>query len=388
MCSVPTETDSLSYTLYFRLGSGTIDSDYRNNRNVLSSLRNSIDSIGRNNISRIVIRSYASPDGGLQFNERLSSERAQSARKLIADVLHSSSVTFCVESEGESWEGLKQLVSSDEKLSAGQKTQALKILNGSESSGFKKAALKRLPCYGYLHTTYYSRLRNSIVCAFYTRKEKEVADTSTVVGPIIENDTIPATPIYNSGSESEKTETQTVSPKSKSGLLLAVKTNLLYDVLLVPNIGIELPLGENWSVSTDWMYAWWRNNNRHNYWRIYGGELEARRWFGKEGRRALTGHHLGVYGQMLTYDFEHGGKGYLGDRWSYAAGLAYGYSMPIARRLNLDLCLGVGYMGGKYKEYVPIDECYVWQASKNRHFIGPTKAEVSLVWLLGKGGGR
>lgn len=87
---------------------------------------------------------------------------------------------------------------------------------------------------------------------------------------------------------------------------------------------------------------------------------------------------------MLTYDFEWGGTGYLGDKWSYAAGAAVGYSKNIAKNLNLDFTLGVGYLTGEYMEYKPIDNCYVWQATKQRHWIGPTKAEVSLVWLLGR----
>ena len=40
---------------------------------------------------------------------------------------------------------------------------------------------------------------------------------------------------------------------------------------------------------------------------------------------------------------------------------------------------------GEYKEYIPIDECYVWQVTKRRRWFGPTKLEVSLVWLLGRG---
>ena len=47
--------------------------------------------------------------------------------------------------------------------------------------------------------------------------------------------------------------------------------------------------------------------------------------------------------------------------------------------------IGVGYFGGEYKEYIPQDDCYVWQATKDRNWVGPTKAEVSLVWLLGRG---
>lgn len=37
---------------------------------------------------------------------------------------------------------------------------------------------------------------------------------------------------------------------------MAVKTNMLYDVLLVPNIGIEFHLGKGWSLGGNWMYAW------------------------------------------------------------------------------------------------------------------------------------
>jgi hypothetical protein len=34
---------------------------------------------------------------------------------------------------------------------------------------------------------------------------------------------------------------------------------------------------------------------------------------------------------------------------------------------------------------LPIDDCYVWQTTKNRRWFGPTKLEVTLVWLLGRG---
>jgi hypothetical protein len=41
-------------------------------------------------------------------------------------------------------------------------------------------------------------------------------------------------------------------------------------------------------------------------------------------------------------------------------------------------------MGGEYKEYTHMDDCYVWQVTKSRHLIGPTKAEISLVWIIGR----
>lgn len=167
---------------------------------------------------------------------------------------------------------------------------------------------------------------------------------------------------------------------------MAVKTNMLYDLAIVPNIGVEFYLGKNFSIAGNWMYSWWKSDPKAWYWRTYGGDLAVRWWFGQAAeKKPLTGHHVGVYGQIVTYDFETGGRGYLGDRWSYAGGVEYGYSLPIARRLNIDFNLGVGYLGGEFKEYLPIDGHYVWQVTKQRHWFGPTKAEISLVWLLGRG---
>ena len=172
----------------------------------------------------------------------------------------------------------------------------------------------------------------------------------------------------------------------KKPFYLAARTNMLYDLALVPHVGVDIYLGKNFSLSGNWMYSWWKNDNIHWYWRTYGGDAGIRYWFGKAANaKPLTGHHVGLYGQIITYDFELGGRGYLGDRWTYGGGLEYGYSLPIAKRLNIDFNLGFGYLGGEFKEYLPIDGHYVWQATKRRQYIGPTKGEISLVWQIGRG---
>lgn len=33
-------------------------------------------------------------------------------------------------------------------------------------------------------------------------------------------------------------------------------------------------------------------------------------------------------------------------------GVAYGYSLPVGHRFNVDFTLGIGYLGGLYKEYI------------------------------------
>lgn len=168
------------------------------------------------------------------------------------------------------------------------------------------------------------------------------------------------------------------------GFAMAIRTNMLYDALLVPNLGAEFSLGRGWSLGADGLYAWWSNDTRHRYWRIAGGELTLRRYFRSPRRGTrLSGHHLGLYGQAFKYDFEFGGKGDMSD-FTYGGGLEYGYSLPVGRRINIDFTIGVGFLRGKYKEYEPMDGHYVWQKTSIRNFFGPTRAEVSLVWLLGR----
>jgi hypothetical protein len=65
-------------------------------------------------------------------------------------------------------------------------------------------------------------------------------------------------------------------------------------------------------------------------------------------------------------------------------GLDYGYSFPIASGLNLDLEIGLGYLGGKYYEYVVQDGHHTWRGTVKRAWMGPTKLGASLVWLIKK----
>lgn len=225
--------------------------------------------------------------------------------------------------------------------------------------------------YMYMYKHLFPELRSSTVKIWYeAAREKVVTDTLRIHtrDTLYLHDTIAIQ-----------------VPAKKIPVSMAMTTNLLYDALAVPNIGIEIHLGKSLSLAGNWMYAWWKSDRKHNYWRTYGGDIELRCWFGKKSKeRLFTGHHAGIYGQILTYDFELGGKGYLGDKWSYGFGGSYGYSIPIIKNLNIDFSLGIGYLWGEYKEYVPRDGHYVWQATRKRKWFGPTKVGVSLVWLIGK----
>lgn len=181
--------------------------------------------------------------------------------------------------------------------------------------------------------------------------------------------------------------------KGMDSTYIDLRTNVLYDILALPNIGVEYYAGKNITVGASVMYGWWSRNSRHRYWRAYGGEINARCWFGNGAAiKPLAGHHAGILAGVYIYDFEFGGKGQLGGApgkpiWhnpSFMAGVEYGYSLALTRRLNIDLTAGFGYFGGKHYEYEPIDGHYVWSGTRRRTWWGPIKLEVSLVWLIGR----
>lgn len=285
---------------------------------------------------------------------------------------------------GRDWKGLYDLAVADSELPSREATLdllcRLAMPNDKESEGRMFAQLKALDGgkpYRYMYNRLFPELRKAgvKVVAVY-RVDDLVSDGRVSL----------ETSFAESNGISISAKRDVMQEVRKKPWYVGVKTNMLYDAMLVPNGGLEIYLGKNWSIDAYWMYAWWKSDRVHNYWRTYGGDVELRKWLGSAARRKpLTGHHIGAYAQIVTYDFELGGRGYLADRWSYAAGVSYGYSLPVAKRLNIDFSIGLGYMGGEYKEYLPQDGHYVWQSTKRRHWIGPTKAEISLVWLIGRG---
>lgn len=330
----------------------------------------------------------ASPEGSVQLNKWLSERRAEVLFDYLSryGALPDSSSRFL----GRDWNGLIQLVENDPEVPHKEATLYLlrKIARESVTNGDVKGdhlyRLRQLcggESYNYMYRNLFPELRASRLYLSYEKVWNPVGALTLQGMRLVP----PATDIIR------KDTPKASSPKP---FYMDFRTNLLYDALLVPNIGVEFYLGRNWSVVTDWMYGWWKSDKVHWYWRTYGGDLTLRKWFGKAAKRKpLTGHHIGVNGQIFTYDFEIGGTGYLGgkpggtlwDKMNYSAALEYGYSVPIARRLNLDFSIDLGYSEGTYHEYDPIDDCYVWQSTRQRHWFGPTKAEVSLVWLIGRG---
>ena len=127
------------------------------------------------------------------------------------------------------------------------------------------------------------------------------------------------------------------------------------------------------------------------------GGLECRHWLGSResrmNREVLTGHFLGLYAGGGKYDLQWKENGYQGE-FFIAAGISYGWTTRIARNLHLELNIGIGMLRTDYRHYHARDNyrTLLWQENGKYTWFGPTKAKISLVWLLNrkakKGGAR
>ena len=404
--------DSLRTTIYFRPGYSLLELSYRDNAANMKALTQGIQTIKGNpcvQLQHIRILSAASPEGNSALNKRVAKRRGERLRDYLKETLVLPDSIFTVSSAGEDWQGLASLIAKEKTP---WRNKALQIIrhtpewvtrNGKVVDG-RKRQLQNLDggkAWKYMLDNHFYTLRTGavVVCEVKTLAA-EVRPEQARPGAHAEACPEPAS--QQASGQPASQQQASLSPSSPPfpaipsqvppgqepppvASYFALKSNLLYDALLIPNLSLEASIGSGWTLAAGGMLAWWSKDAKHRYWRIYGGDLEIRKYFGTLSKsKPLQGHHLGIYGDFLTYDFEFGAKGYQ-SKATYAAGIKYGYSHPIANRLNLDFALGIGYLHSNYKTYVPKDGCYVYQETKKRKWLGPTQAEISLVWLLGKG---
>lgn len=408
--------DTLKDTLYvqvrFQLGYSSVDTLFGDNKIHLEHLvllLNNAASDSSAIIKSITIKGCASPEGYTPMNRKLSEKRAQNVRTYILNKTHLADSIVKVAPSDVDWELLSKMIATTDQP---WRDEAIEIIANTPIWIFDKdnriidgrknrlCMLRGGRAWNYMKEKFFPDMRNArfrIIC----EREMLVVETpdQTPVASdqdsIISNqDLITQVPdtadVHVPVSSSEVISTTTIPPTEKEHrrMKALLKTNMLYDIAAIPNIGIEVAIGQRWSVGANWMYAWWSNDAKHRYWRVYGGDVELRTRLGRVPRASVSpfaGHHLGVYASMVTYDLQFGNRtGVIGDKYNYAAGISYGYSLPITHRLNLDFTAGVGYAWGKYKKHHPMDGHDVWISTHRLKRFGPTRLEIGLQWLLGK----
>lgn len=384
--------DTISIPFYFRLSSHVLMGDYRKNGESIAKLHNIINR-DSSCISSINIVGSSSPEGALSYNLALAQQRAKAIRNYIRwkhpdleNSLHlSKSVDILT-----AW---KQAVEDDPALP--RRDIVLKILNSPKSIATKWANIQLLagsPA-EYMKKQIFPHIRNATSCVIIVEKEAPIAEESKVAMASVQEATKVLVTSEATDSIPNTAELATLLPTPPTPIeyvykpLLAIKTNLLFDLASLINIEVEVPIGNRWSVAGEWIFPWWLWEKKQHCLELMNGNVEGRYWLGNRQKHAkLTGWFGGFYAGGGYYDLEWEKKGYQGE-FFIATGLSTGYSHSIGKNLRLEYSLGIGYMETKYREYEAVkkndDEWHLMRRTSGRYtWIGPTKARISLVWIL------
>lgn len=171
---------------------------------------------------------------------------------------------------------------------------------------------------------------------------------------------------------------------------VAVKSNLLSDFWLNPNLGLEVGLAPKWTLEVDGQFNAWTlsNNKRWKHWAVQPG---VRYWLCDR----FGGHYFGAY--MHGGQYNAGGinvnVNFLGtdfrklentryQGWFVGGGVSYGHAFMLSRHWNLETEIGIGYSYTHYDRFRCAGCGKKIETNKPHHYVGPTKAAINLVYLF------
>ena len=166
-----------------------------------------------------------------------------------------------------------------------------------------------------------------------------------------------------------------------------VKTNALHWATAgTLNAGLEAGLGKRTSLELTGDYNPWtldRDENRKlKFWTVMP---EFRYWLCER----FNGHFFGLHSGYGEYNIsgvripflKKSVKDHRYQGWATGLGISYGYSWLLGRRWNLEATVGAGYVYTNYDRY-ECATCGKFRGTGDRHYFGPTKAGISIIYII------
>lgn len=158
--------------------------------------------------------------------------------------------------------------------------------------------------------------------------------------------------------------------------LLAVKTDALMDVMMIPNLNAELVIGEKSSLNAS-VFGSYKMYGKN--FKTLGLMPEYRFWF---NGRPMTREFVGLAVIGVNYDLTWGKEVYEGN--ALGAGLTFGYSFNLSSHWNLECYGNVGAIYYDQKRYYEGDR---EELLGNRHncrgySVIPFKLGVSFSYII------
>ena len=365
----------------------------------------------------------SSPEGPLKENVRLAEERADAAAEYMRSIVEVPDYKIVKESLNEDWYTLYKLVEESEMPRRYDVMFIIRTLQGEE----RKQALKQLDggkVWDYMVRELFGQLRGvhfAIFCRRGHEPQKEhVTDTVYVRDTVV----IMKEVFYMNDEPKPKPAPKpvaTTKPKVERSVkvwdspwLAGIKTDILTDVLALPQAGFEVQLSDRLSLELMGWYSEWPYINACDDHKVYGFRPEIRYWMNGVMRKGIFfGLHsnLAWYAMMVndedfyqnaslctdkdctrdhfyqySYQTEDGSNvtNLYHDTPAWSVGLTLGYSLPLDRsqRWAVEFAGGIGYAHYEqnwYRKSSPWTLKTV-EAPQVRDSFGLTRASVGLTY--------
>ena len=183
---------------------------------------------------------------------------------------------------------------------------------------------------------------------------------------------------------------------------VGIKTNLVSDGLMSPNLGIELGLAPRWTMQFEGQWNNWgvtdKGSDLVHQWNHWYASVEPRYWFCHK----FAGHFISINVFGGEYDFAHLGlnfkflnndfRGLNSNRYkglAAGAGFNWGYAWAVAKHWNIEFEVGVGWIWTRYDKYgigkdaagQPVDRDLKFERGYH-NYVGPTKLALNVEYLF------
>ena len=128
--------------LLYAINSSVVTKKNERNAN-LDAFKANVDETMQNDraTQNIAVKGYASPDGPVKFNDKLSKARSESGKKVVAKLLKDSGLDIDAAAYGEDWDGFKELV---EQSNIKDKDLILQVLSLYNSPAERETEIKNM----------------------------------------------------------------------------------------------------------------------------------------------------------------------------------------------------------------------------------------------------
>lgn len=248
-----------SARIYFKQGKIELIPTLRKNQSALNRIVDTMRITSADSayqLRKILVVGGASPEGSVKFNRWLSEKRA----KVLFDYLSrydelpdSLRTTHYL---GRDWNGLIRLVENDPQLPYRKETLSMLRQIASEQKSGAQAEESHLQKiqklrggtpYLYMYRKYFPLLRSSKLHLWYEKVHRsEIPKPENLNSEIQKSDTTAAAFIPPADTIIVAPDTQSIaSQRIRKPFYMDIRTNMLYDALLIPNIGVEMYLGKD-----------------------------------------------------------------------------------------------------------------------------------------------